>query len=219
MVEKLRATGYRLTGDPGDYLTATDKVAWLSFDDNFKSWHSSLGTLEELGIKATFYVNSLPFRGVAGRSETTAYFDRIAHRGERLALSVDELLELAAAGHVIGAHTHTHRNLARLPEAEAKEEIGSNLDHLRQILGGPVDHFAVPFGLSRYMPRDLVPWCVENGISTITYATPGMQHAPRDALALQRTPWRFAERTDHNWEDLRVDGRAFVRLTGRSPVG
>ncbi|MGZ5385521.1 MAG: polysaccharide deacetylase family protein, partial [Acidimicrobiia bacterium] len=197
----------------------TDKVAWISFDDNYRSWHTSLKLFEDLDVKATFYVNTVPFRGIAGSTDTSAFFDRIAHQGERVALSVPELLELAAAGHVIGAHTHTHRNLAGLSEPEAIAEISDNVDRLSQILSTPVEHFAVPFGLDRYFPRSLVPWCQNRGITTIAYATPGMQYAPKEPLALQRTPWRFTRPANENWDDLRVDGRAFVRLTGRSPVG
>jgi peptidoglycan/xylan/chitin deacetylase (PgdA/CDA1 family) len=219
LVRELRATGYRLTGDPSDYLTARDKVAWLSFDDNYRSWHSSKELLDQLEVKATFYVNTLPLRGVASATDTNIYFDRIDHRGERLALSASELGDLAATGHEIGAHTHTHRNLGRLTKEAALADIAENLDQLRRIVGKPVEHFAFPFGLPRHFPRGLVAGCEQLQIRTIAYAAPGMQYAPRDPLALQRTPWRFSMDARRNWDDLRVDGRTFINLTGRSSVG
>jgi len=219
VIGRLRSAGYRLTGDPADHLAAKDKVAWISFDDNYRSWHSSLKLLEQLEVKATFYVNTWPLRGIAGPTDSIAFFDRVGHQGERVALSVPELIDLADAGHVIGAHTHTHRNLSDVPKTEAIAEISENIDRLRQVLSTEVEHFAVPFGLHRYFPPSLVPPCQDRGITTIAYATPGMQYAPRQPLALYRTPWRFTRPADENWDDLRVDGRAFVRLTGRSPVG
>jgi peptidoglycan/xylan/chitin deacetylase (PgdA/CDA1 family) len=219
LVRKLRSNAYQLIGDPTERLTATGKAAWLSFDDNYRSWHSSLGLLDRLGVKATFYVNTSPMRGVASQEETDTYFDRIRHRGERVALSPSELKDLAASGHTIGGHTHTHRNLAALTTDEALADISRNLDCLEEHLGTRAAHFAVPFGLRRYFPRRLLPRLRELGIKTIAYATPGMQYAASNPQALQRTPWRFDRDPAANWADLRVDGRPFVLLTGRSPVG
>ena len=45
-----------------------------------------------------------------------------------------------------GAHTATHRSLARLSEAEAEREIASGRDDLERMTGKRARHFAFPYG-------------------------------------------------------------------------
>ena len=82
-----------------------ERAVYLSFDDNFQSWHRALPLLDTLGVKATFYVNSLPIRDRAEPAVISDYFDRIRHKGDRIPLSSEELLALADHGHAIGCHT------------------------------------------------------------------------------------------------------------------
>lgn len=219
LCHELRRSGYRFVGSPEEYLAAQDKCAWLSFDDNYRSWFESKGLLEELDLKATFFINTVPLRDVADDSTIEAYYDRIDFHGDHTPLSSDEISELAESGHTIGAHTHTHRNLAILEPDQQRWEIETNRRQLEEIVGRPIVHFAFPFGLPRYFPEPLRGWCLEHGIETISFATPGMQYEPTRRQSLQRTPWRFDRGFQANWEDLRVDGRWFVRTTGKSPVG
>jgi len=51
-----------------------------------------------------------------------------------------------AAGLEVGAHTHTHPNLARLAPADARREIGLSKHLVEQAIGAPVRSFAYPFG-------------------------------------------------------------------------
>ena len=48
----------------------------------------------------------------------------------------------------IGAHTHSHPNLARETETTAREEILNSKLLLERQLRHAVDHFAYPFGTS-----------------------------------------------------------------------
>ena len=122
MVEYLRSLDYRFVG-PDAFLEAGDRAVFLSFDDNYRSWYEALPFFAELGVSATFYVNTCAFRDRASPAEIDAYFDRLHFHGERVPLSVAELREIALAGHVVGAHGHSHRILAALPAAEAREDI------------------------------------------------------------------------------------------------
>lgn len=61
-------------------------------------------------------------------------------------LSWAELKELQAAGWEIGAHTFSHPWLARIPPAEAREEMTRSRDDLRQHLGIEHPSFCFPAG-------------------------------------------------------------------------
>lgn len=63
------------------------------------------------------------------------------------ALSEAQVRELGAHPLVsIGGHTTSHPELAKLAEAEARQEISENRIYLENVAGVPVDHFAYPFG-------------------------------------------------------------------------
>jgi glycosyltransferase involved in cell wall biosynthesis/peptidoglycan/xylan/chitin deacetylase (PgdA/CDA1 family) len=218
LIEELRAGDYSFCG-PDEYARCEGRIAFVSFDDNYRSWYTALGLLDDLGVRASFYVNTLPLRDRSDPDTIDAYFDRIDHHGERAPLSTEELIAIAAAGHKIGSHTHSHHNLASLSRKAAVEEIEVNRCLLEKIIGAPVKHFSVPFGLRRYFPAELGAWCLENGFDTVAAAIPAMQHGLVDPSYLYRHPWRFDRSFEVNWQDLHVDGRRFERITGRSAVG
>jgi peptidoglycan/xylan/chitin deacetylase (PgdA/CDA1 family) len=218
MVDHFRDAGYRFVA-PDAFCAARDRVAFLSFDDNYRSFWRALPELERLGIVATFYINTSAFRDRASSSEIEAYFDRLAFRGERTTLSVVELREIAAAGHVVGAHGHSHRMLAALPAAQAREDIRTSKRLLEDLLGHEVAHFSYPYGMRRHFNEDLRTFCRSIGFRTIANGIPGMQFARQRAERIQRSPWRLDAPLDANLDNLRVDGRLFEGLTGRSAVG
>jgi peptidoglycan/xylan/chitin deacetylase (PgdA/CDA1 family) len=218
MVDHFHSAGYRFVG-PDDFPEAEDQVAFLSFDDNFRSCWTALPLLERLGIAATFYVNSCALRDRTSRAEIDAYFNRLRATGERVPLSVAELREIAAAGHVVGAHGHSHRMLAALPPDEARAEIQTCKHVLEDLLGQEVAHFSYPYGMRRHFREDLRAFCRQIGFRTIANAIPGMQFARQAADRIQRSVWRLEAPIEVNLDNLRVDGRLFERLTGRSAVG
>lgn len=66
---------------------------------------------------------------------------------DRYAMNEDELRRMAAHPLVtIGGHTETHRFLAGLPEAEARQEFQGNKAWLEALLDRPISYFAYPFG-------------------------------------------------------------------------
>ncbi|MEL6771733.1 MAG: polysaccharide deacetylase family protein [Bacteroidota bacterium] len=215
-----RSEGYRFVAGPRAFLGAPEgeRVAWVSFDDNYRAWHQALPLLDRLGIAATFYTNTGVFRDRATPAALDAYFDRIDHHGDRTSLTTAELREIAAAGHVIGAHTHTHRCLADLPFEEAVAEIDRSQRELEVLLEAPVEHFSYPFGMRRHFTEDLRRYCTTR-FETVANAIPAMLHAPQRADALQRAGWHLDRPHEQNVRALRIDGRRFEALTGRSAVG
>lgn len=64
-----------------------------------------------------------------------------------LVMNWDELRELAADPLVtIGAHTLSHVAVAKLPQAEARDEMAGSLTRIEQELNRPCRHFSYPYG-------------------------------------------------------------------------
>lgn len=220
-VSYFRDEGYRSTSI-AEYLRSEgdDKRLLITFDDNYLCWHRALPLLDKLGVQATFYMNTAPIRDMASAADITAFFDRIEFDGDRETLSCAEIREIRSAGHVIGAHTHSHYDLTTLPRDEWARELLWNKQVLEDILGEGVEHFSYPFGMRRYFDEDLRAYCLEHGFRTIAAGIPGRQYqSPIEPSDLQRTRWQFKNDLARNVEDIRVDGRLFEDMTGRSPVG
>jgi peptidoglycan/xylan/chitin deacetylase (PgdA/CDA1 family) len=194
------------------------RKAFLSFDDNFRAWLDLLPLLDHEGVPATFYVNAEPLRDRAGTAQIEAYFSRICHAGERVPLSSSELLEIVAAGHVVGSHTYSHALLTSLRHPQAIEEIRAGKQALEDILGAEVADFSYPFGMRRHFNNRLRKACPELGIRTVASARP-IPYAPPAPLSIHRILWRLNRPMAANVENLHIDGRFFEGLTGRSPVG
>jgi len=66
---------------------------------------------------------------------------------DKLALTWDDIRELNQDPLVtIGAHTLSHPALSQIPVDDAKTEIQRSRERIADQIGGPVDHFAYPFG-------------------------------------------------------------------------
>jgi peptidoglycan/xylan/chitin deacetylase (PgdA/CDA1 family) len=189
----------------------------LTFDDNYRSWFTSLPLFERLGAKVTFYVNTLPFRGRASDAELAWFFERISAAPEPT-LSVDELKCIADRGHTIGAHTHTHLNLGSIGLEQAKDEIRTSKLVLEDILLKPVTTFAYPFGMRRHFPKPLRDYCFEIGFKTVATGLPALQHAKAPSGIVHRSALQPDLTFERNLDNFRVDGRIFERITGRNAV-
>ena len=220
-IQYFTSRGYRCVG-VSEFLAAApeERCLFVSFDDNFRNWHRALPMLQDLGVTATFYVNTLPFRDVASRSEIALYLERLALPAGHETLTRSELCELRDAGHGIGCHSHAHHVLSRLPPGRWPEEILQSKSILETILGEPVRHFAWPYGMRRYFSENLRRYCHSIGFETIANAIPGCQRISRqDPLNIFRTDWHFGASVQHNIENLEIDGRFYAVLTGRSVIG
>ncbi|MCG8546157.1 MAG: polysaccharide deacetylase family protein [Alphaproteobacteria bacterium] len=210
--------GYRFV-DAWDFIARDDeKLLFVSFDDNFQSWHRALSLFESLGLQATFYMNTLPVRDDASAGDIERYYDRIHHQGERVPLSKGEIRSLAAAGHTIGCHSHSHFDLGSTPQDEAEAEILISKQILEAIVGNDVLDFSYPFGMRRNFTEGLRDFCLQNGFRTVCNAIPGRLHETPTARFLNRTPWDLGQSLDYNITNIMIDGRVFEGLTGRSAV-
>jgi len=212
----------RFTG-PGDFLTSPGNACFISFDDNYRSWLRTLPIFEKHHAHATFYVNSWPFRDRVSATDVRGYLEKMhltsAAAEQETTLSTAELREIAAAGHTIGAHTHTHPVLSALPQKAAQEEIRISKEELSSLLGRSTEHFSYPFGMRRHFSRSLRAYCRSIGFATIANAIPCMQYARSRPDCLHRSVWFLEQPLAFNLDNVCIDGRLFAFLTGRSAVG
>lgn len=199
------------------FLETEGRVVYLSCDDNFRAWYLALDIFADLDVPCTFYVNTEPIRDLATEQQITAFYRRLGRKnGRGVPLSIAELKAIANAGHEIGSHAHTHRELASLPFEAARREITISKEILEHITGREVVHFAHPYGMRRHFSDDLKAVCHDVGFRSLANATHGMQYAGQTASAIQRTEWCLDVPLEFNVDNLTIDGRAFERLTGRA---
>ncbi|WP_238532817.1 polysaccharide deacetylase family protein [Halalkalicoccus jeotgali] len=106
--------------------------AVVTFDDGFRSTvETALPILEANGVAATHYV--VP--GLLGER----------FEGRRV-MSREEVLDLDAHGHEIGAHTMTHPDLTTVDRETARREIVDSRDAIETITGERPRSFAYPYG-------------------------------------------------------------------------
>lgn len=211
--------GYSVTDPLGFIARSSHPSLFISFDDNYWSWYEARRLFDSLHIRVTFYVNTLPFECAEGSRELEDYYRRVRHSGARAPLTREALRALHADGHTVGAHTHSHPMLMALPEAEARREIAWSKELLEEIVGAPVIHFAYPYGMRRHFSESLRSICLAEGFSTIANGIPAMLHSVQLPERIQRSPWRLDRPLEYNLMNLRIDGRWFERVTGRSAVG
>jgi peptidoglycan/xylan/chitin deacetylase (PgdA/CDA1 family) len=139
-VDLLTLTAAVASGGPLDGLAA------IAFDDSLVGvHHHAMPILAEMGLPATIFVvsdalgTSPPWWNGAARVMTQA-----------------ELLEGVEAGFRIASHTRTHPFLPALNEPTLHREIVESRIALEDLISGPVDLFAYPYGDSDQRTRSVV---------------------------------------------------------------
>ncbi len=103
----------------------------ITFDDGWASqYDAALPVLNAYGVRATFYI-------------TTAYLDHEEYPGF---MTAEQVRSLARAGHEIGGHTVTHRDLTTLRAGDLLRELSSSKRTLERVTGTRVTSLAYPFG-------------------------------------------------------------------------
>jgi peptidoglycan/xylan/chitin deacetylase (PgdA/CDA1 family) len=90
---------------------------------------------------------------------------------------------LAMAGHSVGAHTHTHRPLTALPDADVRRELAESRQVLEDVVGARVGVFCYPFGAWDARVAALV---AEAGFDAAFTADLGVVRAGDDRFRLRR---------------------------------
>src|SRR5262249_12185632 len=114
--------------------------------------------------------------------------------GRGLFVSWDQIRLMRASGMAIGAHTHTHRILARLPEADQREELVTSKTRLEAELCESVAMMAYPVG-SRQAFSDLTKSLAREAGYRVGFSYYGGINRPgeTDPLDVQRISVELAE--------------------------
>jgi peptidoglycan/xylan/chitin deacetylase (PgdA/CDA1 family) len=156
----------------GPALTAVPVAARrvvLTFDDAWADNHANaLGPLSSHRLPATLYVPSR-LLGKPGYMTRT------------------QLLEMAAGGVTIGAHSRTHADLRACGPGELEREVKGSKEDLEDLLGRPVTSFAYPTGL---LNEEVVAAVAAAGFGSAVTTRPGWW---RPAAHPLRIPRSFAE--------------------------
>lgn len=180
------------------------RTAVITVDDGFADFQANAWPeLQKRGMNATLYVTAGVIGGRASwlaplQADQMAMLDR------------HQLLDLAAQGCEIGAHSMSHPQLDCLPRYQAAHEIRQSKDILEQVLGQSVDSFAYPHG---YHDREVRQMVVESGYSSASAVKDALSHADDDLFALARVTIKS------NFDQTRIDrvlaGKGLVRATRR----
>jgi peptidoglycan/xylan/chitin deacetylase (PgdA/CDA1 family) len=102
----------------------------LTFDDGpSKNVPALLNKLDQLGVKATFFVNANNY----------AQFDNPN------SVDAQNIKRIYQRGHQIGTHTYSHQDLTVLSASQVKAELTKNDDAIKRIIGTRPTHLRPPF--------------------------------------------------------------------------
>jgi glycosyltransferase involved in cell wall biosynthesis/peptidoglycan/xylan/chitin deacetylase (PgdA/CDA1 family) len=151
----------------------------ITFDDGF---HDNLACaapiLQRYGLPATFFVAT----AYTGTDGTLDRYHACCDRDR--CLSWDDVRALLAAGHTIGGHGRTHRELGRLGDGDARDEIAGCRADIEEATGLAPSLFCYPRGSETSAVRRLVAECGYDGACSVY---PGANAAGTDVMALRRT--------------------------------
>ncbi len=122
-----------------------ERAVVLTFDDGFADFHErALPLLRQYGYTATLFVTT---GWIADASR------RATGRRPGRMLTWSQIIEAAADGIEIGAHSHRHPQLDQLGRNRLRAELTVSKGLLEDALGTPVPGLAYPFGYSSAQVR------------------------------------------------------------------
>lgn len=203
---------------PTDYADGQGDLWWLTFERALRqaneitvtirgeAQHFDLSTdaAKEAAFDTIYWwLRSLPEREARAevqRMAEAAGFDPSSLCTD-LVMSWDEIRALAEDPLVtIGAHTCGHWALAKLPEAEARDEMVRSIQRIEAELGRPCRHFSYPYGDAESAGEREFGLARELGMRTAVTTEKSLVHA-HHAGALSSLP-RLSLNGDY--QDLRL---------------
>ncbi|WP_431266730.1 polysaccharide deacetylase family protein [Dankookia sp. P2] len=166
-------------------LAGTPQRVWLTFDDGPDPIHTPriLSVLEKHSVVASFFLI-----------------------GERAAEAPGLVREIAAAGHRIGNHSHTHPDLRTLSAAAVRDELRRAEDAIGDVLG-TAKVFRPPHGARNQLVDEVA---AELGYQTVLWDVSTRDWRP----SYQPDRWvRHTARLVRLWGDSRILLHDNVRTT------
>jgi peptidoglycan/xylan/chitin deacetylase (PgdA/CDA1 family) len=149
----------------------------VTFDDGFENvLRNGLEPLSRYGFQGLQYIVS---DRIGGQNDWDI---EKGDTPERL-MDQEQIREWIGAGHAIGSHSRTHRNLRKLSRGEAMSEIVDSKKALEDMFCVAVRHFCHPYGGFTAETRELV---MEAGYQSAVTVLPGFNPSGSDRYALRR---------------------------------
>ncbi|MEO6054985.1 MAG: polysaccharide deacetylase family protein, partial [Chthoniobacterales bacterium] len=186
-MEELGAAGFQTASlnEWQSVATPDSNRVIITFDDGSRGvLKTAAQHLATQGFKAIQYI-------VADHIGGVNQWDINTGEAPDALMNMDEIREWLALGHEIGSHTLSHPKLAKIPPAQAREEIFSSKKTLEDLFGIPIRHFCYPYGNYNAAARDLAG---EAGYETAVTLKPGINHPDTPGLELLRVGARHATR-------------------------
>lgn len=146
-------------------VTDSDKIC-LTFDQGYENGYTApiLDTLKEKNVKAVFFLTG----------------DYAKRNQELVKRMIDE-------GHIIGNHGMAHASLPKLSEEEAKNEIMSLHDYVKETYGYEMKYFRPPCGEFSEKALSTVQSCgYKTLVWSFAYCDWDVNDQPEPAAALER---------------------------------
>jgi peptidoglycan/xylan/chitin deacetylase (PgdA/CDA1 family) len=158
-----------------------DQTVVLTFDDGYENFYSrAMPLLAQYGFTATVFV-------------TTGWIQDAGTKpvGKRPGgmLNWSQITEVALAGLEVGAHSHRHPQLDRLPQRPLHEELYTSKERLEDKLGIRVAGLAYPYGYSNTRVRQVAR---DVGYGYSCAVTNAMAGRTSDLFALPRLTVRHS---------------------------
>ena len=144
----------------------TEGMVSLTLDD---SWESQ-------------YVNALPILQAANIKATFFFSTTMIEQGWFLFMTPAMVLDIAAKGHEIGGHTHTHPDLTTISADSVNKELTISKDYLQTLTGKAVTSFAYPYGNSNSTVQTLLQNTGYTSARTVVYSSQNLATTPKYSL-------------------------------------
>jgi peptidoglycan/xylan/chitin deacetylase (PgdA/CDA1 family) len=179
----------------------------LTFDDGFASVHEhAWPVLRSAALPASIFVVS---RTLTSHPRPVDWVDDPPPwRLETMTL--EQVMELAEAGVLVGSHTVTHPNLPDLSDAECRRELAESRDVLQDSLRRPIEHLAYPRGLNDARIRRIAGLCGYRWAFTLPES-----REPFDQFGIPRVG---IYRSNHVWHLALKTSRTYLRVRGGTAV-
>ncbi|MDJ0927457.1 MAG: polysaccharide deacetylase family protein [Gammaproteobacteria bacterium] len=156
-----------------------DGAVVVTVDDGLRSFYThALPIFREYGIPAVAFVSSGLVNG-SGESNGP-------NQAAGLYMTWEQIGRARDAGMTIGSHAVSHRSLARLPLAEARDEIFESRHQIEQALGEAPACLAYPFGTAADFNEETASLIRSAGYSSAFTSQHGSIRAGGDAYFLPR---------------------------------
>lgn len=200
--------GYNYEQKPGE------KVIYLSFDDNYETWHKMAQMLKQEDAYCTFFINFAP--NLMGEGIMDAYYNSLGLPNGK-PISLEQISQLIDDGFDFGNHGLSHLPYSELRLSHVKTDLALNQFFFQKHFGQKFTTVAFPYGSMRYFKK---VWIDEINVEFGTiYAGHPLFQFKNDNKIVFRSPLYIDESFEFNMKIQRVTQVNPKYTFGKSVIG